>query len=107
MFSKKIGALAFETHFQFFDPQYEERLTDVRHKDGVGFADIRYPEHPPPHLVNMFSNTLVNLLPSFWQTFSNNAQLIREYVEEDIDFHDLRVGLGLAEEFEEEDDYEY
>lgn len=98
-----LGALAFETHFQFFDPQYEERLADVRHKDGVGFADIRCPEHPPPHLVNMFSNTLVNLLPSFWQTFSNNAQLIREYTEEEIDYHGLLVGLELAEEFEEED----
>jgi len=98
-----LGALAFETHFQFFDPIYEEQLTDVKHKDGVGFADIRYYEHPPPHLVKMFSSTLVNLLPHSWQTFSNNAQLIREYTEEEIDYHDLLVRLGLAEEFEEED----
>lgn len=37
----KIGFLAFQVHFQHFPPELEPKVGEIRHKDGLGFSDIR------------------------------------------------------------------
>lgn len=64
-----LGAVAFETHFQCFSPQFASRLADARHKDGLGFADLRFTEDPPTHVTKLFSNTLPKIIQSSWEKF--------------------------------------
>jgi len=102
----RLGAIALETYFQFIQPKHEQPLADVRHKDGVGFADIRFTDIPPAHVTNLFSKLLPNLIPRSWETFNNNINLIRDYSEEKITYRELTVELGIVEEEEEEEEYQ-
>jgi len=109
-----LGGVAFETHFQCFLPQYADRLADARHKDGLGFADLRFIDEPLDHITNLFADTLPKLIEPTWKTFNNNADLIKGYaVDEDIDYLHLLAELGIKELDEEEgyvedyEDYEY
>lgn len=97
-----LGAVAFETHYQFFPTKYAERLADARHKDGLGFADIRFTEEPPPHVIRLFSEYLPRLVPSSWEKFKSNDDIIRRYVNQDIDYLHLLAELGLVELEEDE-----
>ncbi len=45
---KEIGALAFQMHGQVFHADFAERLARVKHREGLGFADIRFGDQPPP-----------------------------------------------------------
>ena len=104
LFFHYLGAIAFETHFQYFSPKYESRLADAKHKDGLGFADIRFNEDPPPHVVNLFSTLLPQLAPASWDKFQSNQELIVAYLDDDIDYYHLIGELGIIEL--EEDEYD-
>lgn len=102
LFFHYLGAVAFETHFQYFDPKYSSRLSEARHKDGLGFADIRFSEDPPQHLVNLFSNLLPKLAIGAWEKFQNNASLVSAYTSGELDYYHLIGELGIIE-LEEDD----
>jgi len=101
-----LGAIAFETHFQCFLPQYAERLTEARHKDGLGFADLRFTDEPPDHVTKLFSETLPKLIESSWATFTSNADIIKAYADQDLDYFHLLAELGIQQlDDEEEEDF--
>jgi len=99
-----LGGLAFQTHYQCFPPKYAERLAEARHKDGLGFADIRFTEEPPQHVIRLFSEYLPRLSRPAWTKFKNNADIIKAYVDEEIDYLHLLAELGIVE-LEEEEGY--
>jgi len=104
-----LGAVAFQTHYQCFPLKYAERLAEARHKDGLGFADIRFTEEPPEHVVRLFSEYLPRLITPAWTKFKKNADIIQAYVDqdEDMDYLHLIAALGIVElEEEEEEEYE-
>lgn len=74
-----IGLLAFQTHFQFFPPEMEEEVIEIRHKDGLGFSDIRCSLDPPPTLVRYFSEHLPRLVPSALERFLGHREILRRY----------------------------
>jgi len=101
-----LGAVAFQTHYQCFPLKYAERLAEARHKDGLGFADIRFTEDPPQHVVRLFSEYLPRLIQPSWEKFRNNTEIIKAYVDEEIDYLHLLTELGIVELEEEEEYYE-
>ena len=102
-----LGAVAFQTHYQCFPLKYAERLAVARHKDGLGFADIRFTEQPPQHVIRLFSEYLPRLIIPAWTKFKSNADIIKAYVDQDIDYLHLIAALGIVElEEEEEEAYE-
>jgi len=100
-----LGAVAFQTHYQCFPLKYADRLADAKHKDGLGFADIRFTEEPPLHVVRLFSEYLPRLIVPSWEKFKSNADIIKAYVDGEIDYLHLLAELGIVE-LEEEEGYE-
>jgi len=92
-----LGALAFQTHNQCFATKYADRLVDVRHKDGLGFADMRFTDEPLPHIVRLFSDLLPRLIDTSWEKFNANRELIEAFSEEEIDYPHLLSELGLTD----------
>jgi len=100
-----LGAVAFQTHFQCFLPKYANRLADARHKDGLGFADMRFTSDPPPHVTKLFSETLPRLIEPSWDKFNSNSELIRAYSHEEINYRELTEELGIVDSEEDEEVY--
>ena len=98
---KRLGILGFETHFQYFHPSAKTELTIVKHKDGLGFAYIRFDTEPPQPLVRFFAKTVPANVDRFTETFASQEPLVREYVEEEIDWGELMRRVGIFPEHEE------
>jgi hypothetical protein len=86
---KQTGALAFQVHSQLFHERFTERLATVKHKDGLGFADIRFGDTPSPALRRFLGITLPRLLPNRIAIFRRYLPLLRDYaierrLEEDL-----------------------
>lgn len=85
---KQIGALAFQTHGQRFPEDFGVRLARVQHRDGLGFADIRYGAEPSPGLLRFLGVTLPGLLSDRLVLFREKKALLEEYafnrLEEDL-----------------------
>lgn len=89
-----IGVLGFQTYYQFYSPDLAKSLEHARHKDGLGFHDLRFSSDPLPTLVNYLRVSLPSLLPEARRTFAANAELIKAYaVDEDIDYKQFRDEL--------------
>ncbi len=55
---KQIGGLAFPMHAQVFPEDFTDWLAPIKHRDGLGFADIRFGDDPPSRLVRFLSVTV-------------------------------------------------
>lgn len=86
-FLSSIGVLAFQTYYQYLPPDLSHSLQHARHKDGLGFHDIRFSYDPLPTLVDYLRSSLHSLLPIAQRAFQANLDLITAYaVEESLDF---------------------
>lgn len=73
---KQIGILGFEVHHQFFDPLVEDALINIRHKDGLGFHDIKTELIYPPKLLDFLSKTVPEHGPEYADRFLRNKPLL-------------------------------
>ena len=105
LFFHYLGAIAFETHFQYFAPKFAARLEEARHKDGLGFADIRFSDEAPVHVINLFSTLFPQLATASWEKFQAHQELVTDYVNDDLDYYHLIGELGIVE-LQEDDQYE-
>jgi hypothetical protein len=76
---RQIGLLAFQIHFQYFPPELEPKVGEMRHKDGLGFSDIRCSSSPPPSLVRYFADHLPRLAPQAADNFLARKDLLSRY----------------------------
>jgi len=104
LFCSYVGAIAFQTHNQCIPTQYAERLADARHKDGLGFADIRFTDEPPPHVTKLFSDYLPRLVAPTWEKFKNNKDIIKAYADREINYHELIIELGIVPDYEDQNE---
>lgn len=72
---KQIGLLGFEVHNQFFDPSVADCLTDIKHKDGLGFHDIKTELVYPPKLLSFLTETVNNYGAEYASKFLENKPL--------------------------------
>jgi len=79
---REIGLLAFQVHFQFFPPKLETRVGEIRHKDGLGFSDIRCSDEAPPALVRYFAEHLPRLAPGALERFLSRKDILSRYAME-------------------------
>jgi len=113
---KNLGILGFETHNQYFLPSLENEMKDIRHKDGLGFADIRFKDKPEKRYITFFDSIVKSQEDSYRNKFFSCLDLLREYSkqlsleishkERDRLFFDLLREIGLIEK-EEYDFDEY
>ena len=97
LFFSRIGALAYQTYFGYYPAEYADRLSDVRHKDGLGFADLRFTDEPPPHLVSFFSNLLPSRIEATMDLFERRIDLVHAYVNRDIEYAAILIELGITQ----------
>lgn len=78
----QIGALGFETQFQYFHPDVlkdSRSFKDIIAKDGLGFADIKIIDTVPAHFYNFFQKTLPENIENYFEKFLENKELLEEY----------------------------
>ena len=76
---KQVGGLAFQVHTQMFPADYAGRLARAKHRDGLGFHDLRFGDDPPPALVRFVEHTVPRNLADKLALFRANADLLRQY----------------------------
>ncbi len=103
---KHAGMLGFETHFMYLHPSLEAAFQLVRHKDGIGFADLRYALDPPRHLIQFFQSVVPKEIAATAATFAANRDLIRAFVEGTISYYEFMSRLGILPEIEEPSEHE-
>lgn len=90
-FFSKVGILGFQTHFQYFNPRVKSaskyKINEVIKKDGLGYADIKITNDPPPFFYNYFSQTLSENLETYYEKFMTHKDILKEYA----------IDKGLAE----------
>jgi len=84
-----IGCFGYKLHNQYFHCSVEEELSDVRHKDGLGFADVRFPiglegtfDPEPRHIVH-FRETIPKHIGEFWSRYEKCLPILHEYLIKD------------------------
>ena len=90
---KRLGILGFQNHRQYFTPAVEAQLKEIRHKDGLGFHDITTNTKPPNELIRFFKEILPARAVEVSNTFSNNIEVINEYLYGDMNFNELRDSI--------------
>ncbi len=114
---KELGILGFETHNQYFLPKLEEEMKDIRHKDGLGFADIRFKDEPEKRYITFFDSIVKSQEESYRHNFFSHLDLLKEYSnqlsqvishkERDRLFFELLREIGLVEKKEYDFDEDY
>lgn len=77
-----IGALGFETQFQYFNPDVlkdSSAFKDVIAKNGLGFADIKTTTQIPTHFKHFFKTILPENIESYFEKFLENKDLLEKY----------------------------
>jgi len=94
---KQIGGLGFQMHGQVFPEDFQEQLERVKHRDGLGFADIRFGDHPPPALVRFLSATVPDQLAEKLATFRARKELLAEFaINRELEEDELGSGRRAA-----------
>lgn len=84
---KVIGILGYETHNQFFHPSLEDDMKEIKAKDGLGFADIRFTNNPEDRHVKFFKETVPKQEEYYRNIFYSNCDILSKYshkLKEDI-----------------------
>lgn len=76
---RRIGLLAYQMHFQFFPPEMEATVAEIKHKDGLGFSDIRCSHEPPATLIRYFAEHLPRLAVPALQRFLEHKEMLSGY----------------------------
>ena len=76
---KELGILGFETHNQYFLPKLEDKMKDIRHKDGLGFADIRFTDEPEKRHITFFDNIVKSQEETYRSKFFSHLDLLEKY----------------------------
>lgn len=102
-----IGCFGFQLHNQFFHPSLENKMRDVQHKDGLGFADIRFPQQvkngfmPKPWHVKYFRDTIPQNIESFYSRYKSCLPVLHKYLVEER-FWEEPIDRELFKEFYDE-----
>jgi hypothetical protein len=90
------GIIAHETYYQLYPETDAGRnlAAQVTRTRGLGYADVRAIENPLPRTVKFFEQHLPVLLPSAAANFQKNRGLLKQWVDGQITWPTLRLGLG-------------
>ena len=66
---QNIGALGFETHFQYFAPHLKEDMQEIIHKNGLGFHATRFSVEEEDRIIKFFEKTLYRQIENLNNTF--------------------------------------
>lgn len=100
-----IGCFGYQLHNQYFHPDVENELSDVRHKDGLGFADIRFPRQleegfaTEPRHVKFFRDTIPTHIESFYECYKSQLPVLEEYLIKKRIWEDRHMDSDLVTEF--------
>ncbi len=103
LFFKQVGALGFETHFMYLHPSLERQFELIRHKDGIGFADLRFSLEVPPQLISFFQSVVPKEVESTARRFELNRELIDGFLKKEISYYEFMSRLGVFPEIEPDD----
>lgn len=116
-----IGCFGYQVHNQYYHPKVEKELADVRHKDGLGFADIRFPKEikggfsTEPRHIKYFKETIPKHIKDYFERYNRLLPVLTNYLigtefwkepfDDDL-FTEFKIEIGLLEHFEEEEPFE-
>lgn len=99
---KKIGALCFETHFQYFAPYLEEEMKDIIHKEGLGFHATRFSRKKEERFIKFFNVTVPRQVEDLHDRFLTYKDVIIEIGER---LKDKNLPIGRRNEIYHEEVY--
>lgn len=83
-----IGCFGFKLHNQYFHPSEKDGMQDVFHKDGLGFADIRFPAevengfNAESRFIKYFRETVPKHIKDFYDRYQEYLPILKEYLVE-------------------------
>jgi len=96
------GVITHETYNQLYPETDRALALDVRHKDLLGYHDVRIGNSPDQRLTNFITINLPKLLPAFRKRFDLFKDLLSLYANQNINYPEFFVKVkertGLASE---------
>lgn len=83
-----VGCFGYQLYKQCFHPSTEKKLSDVRHKDGLGFADIVFPEEidgrfaTEPRYIKYFKESIPRHIEDYYERYQTLLPVLAEYLVE-------------------------
>ena len=81
---KRCGVVLFETYNQLLPESAQELADKAKHKDLLGYHDIRVGNKPSDRLLKFIGTHLPQVLPKARTLFNNKKELVQRYVNGDI-----------------------
>ena len=78
---KHVGILGYETHNQYLKPELVNVMVEMRDKNGLGFADLRFTDEPEERHINFFKKILPNQEEDSWESFTSNKDILNKYAQ--------------------------
>jgi hypothetical protein len=94
--------MGWQLYRQYFHPDIEDELAEIRHKDGLGFADIATHAEPPKPLIQFFEKTLPANSALFQAKFEQQRPLLTHYaIDKKLETKEIgpMIRSGLYAEF--------
>lgn len=112
---KNTGILGYETHNQYLKPELANIMAEMRDKNGLGFADLRFTDEPEERHINFFKKILPNQEKDSRETFLSKKDILRKYADELKEdsttrsrtkiFYRFLGEIGLVPDYKEEQRY--
>lgn len=79
---KSAGAIGFEMHRQYFNPDIKNDMEDIIHKDELGFHNIAFSSEKEDRITKFFDVTVNRQIDNLRSVFYSNKEIILDYAEE-------------------------
>jgi len=97
------GVIFHQTYNQRYPASEHALAADVRHKDLLGYHDVRVGSEPDARLTAFISQHLASLMPSVRASFLQYRDLLDRYVSEEIDYPEFAGRVKRRSRGEDED----
>ena len=93
-FLEPAGIIAHETHYQYY-PSSEAAIADqVRHRNSLGFTDVRATEEPDARTVRFFADLLPKVTSYMAKRWCENRDYLLAYANDEINLAQLYNAIG-------------
>ena len=107
----RCGVLLFQNYNQLLPESMREVAEQAKHKDLLGYHDIRVGTDPDPRLRRFIGSQLPNLLPGARKKFEQYKDLLCDFANQAMSYEEFtarsrRREQGLPEDFDHDAEYE-
>lgn len=102
----KCGLIVHQNYNQLVPASDPALVADLKHKDRMGFFDIRATNEPDPRLKKFIDQNLPKIMPEYRERWESHRDLIERYVTHEISYQEFAGRVGRRARGENEDGFE-